>query len=209
MKPLYALIISLVMTTAYAGQRAITDTGEEIIINSDGTWQYATPEGQGSAGGIKTNPQTFSKPKNSTFLLKSKKNRSAFWINTAKWLFKPSVKNTDAEYSLQLKGKDLHGLVITEEVEIAMESLLDIALENARSAGPDIQITKQEYRIVNGKKVLYAEMSGAIQGMKLTYLGYYYSDASGTTQFLAYTATNLVPKYRTEIDDLLNGFVQQ
>lgn len=208
-KLIYALMLVLAAAAAHAGQKAITDTGEEIIINSDGTWKYAEAEGRGAGGDIETNPKPFTKPKTSTFLLKSKKNRSAFWINPDKWLFKPSSKNTDAEYSLQLKGKDLYGLVIAEEVEIPMESLIEIALENAKSAGPDIHITKKEYRIVNGNKVIYMEMSGTIQGMKLTYLGYYYSDTSGTTQFLTYTASNLVNKYRTEIIELLNGFVQE
>lgn len=193
-------------STVYAEQRAITDTGEEIVIYSDGTWKYLTETGEAPAAAIETNPNAFNKPEDSTFLLKSKKNHAAFWLNTNKWLFKPSTKNDDAEYALQLKGKDLYGLIIAEEVEIPLESLTEIALENAKSVAPDIHITKKEYRVVNGRKVIYMEMSGTMQGMKITYLGCYHSDASGTTQFLTYTATNLVGKYRKEIAALLNGF---
>ena len=35
------------------------------------------------------------------------------------------------------------------------------------------------------------QMAGTITGMKFTYIGYYYSDASGTTQLVAYTGTSL------------------
>ena len=53
------------------------------------------------------------------------------------------------------------------------------------------------------------EMKGTLQGIKFMYLGYYYSDDSGSTQFLAYTGSSLVGKYKSEINDFLNGFVVQ
>lgn len=154
---------------------------------------------------INTNKTKFKKPESSEFILKSKNNNSAFWIDTDKWSFKKATGNTDAEYELELKGNDLYGMVITEAIHIPVESLTDVALTNARSAAPDAVITEKEYRYVNGNKVIYMEMSGTIQGMKITYLGYYYSDSSGSTQFLTYTGSNLVGKYKTEITDLLNG----
>jgi len=65
---------------------------------------------------------------------------------------------------------------------------------------------KKEYRIVNGNKVIYMEMIGTIQSVKFKYLGYYYSNSSGSTQYLANTSTNLVDKYKTDINNFLNGF---
>ena len=96
-------------------------------------------------------------------------------------------------------------MVITEAVEIDVKSLTDIALSTAKSAAPDMRIIKKEYRIVNNKKVIYMEMSGTVQSIKVTYLGYYYTSPSGSTQLVVYTGTNLVSKYRNEISDILNG----
>ena len=48
-------------------------------------------------------------------------------------------------------------------------------------------------------------MDGTIQGIKFSYFGYYYSDKSGSTQLLAYTASNLADKYKIEIENFLNG----
>jgi hypothetical protein len=48
------------------------------------------------------------------------------------------------------------------------------------------------------------EMLGTIQGVKFKYLGYYYSDDSGSTQYLTYTGANLVEKYQTDIENFLN-----
>ena len=206
------LIITLlsifIATTGYAGQKAITDTGEEVILNSDGTWIFAN-NSSSTEEEIKINKTEFIRPSDSSFLLKSTKNDSAFWINSSKWSFKKATNNIEAEYELQLKGNDLYGIIIAEGIHIPIESLAEIALTNAKNAAPDIKITKKEYRYVNGNKVIYMEMSGTMKGMKITYLGYYYSDESGSTQLLTFTGTSLVSKYQSEISDFLNGLVLQ
>ena len=53
------------------------------------------------------------------------------------------------------------------------------------------------------------EMEGTIQSIRFTYLGYYYSDSFGSTQYLTYTGSSLVQKYRQDIDNFLNGFTSQ
>ena len=204
MKLAVTVIILLLSITSYASQRAITDTGEEVILNNDGTWQLSS-NNQKILIKIGINKNKFTKPKSSSFLLKSIKNNSAYWINTNKWAFKKATGNSESEYGLQLKGKDLYGMTIAEGVEIELEALTDIAISNAKNAAPDIKVVKKEYRMVNGKKVIYMEMRGTIKSIKFTYLGYYYSDKSGSTQLITYTATNLVEKYKSEIFDLLNG----
>jgi hypothetical protein len=43
MKPLIVISLQLVMLMIlHAEQKAITDTGEKVILNSDGTWAYDT-----------------------------------------------------------------------------------------------------------------------------------------------------------------------
>ncbi len=208
MKKLFVTIILLLAATSYASQKAITDTGEEVILNSDGTWEYSD-KAQKATKIIETNEKKFKKPVDSSFLLKSTKNNSAYWINTDKWIFKKPKDMSLAEYEFRLKGKDVYGKAINEEVRISIESLGNIALINAQEAAPDSKIVKKEFRIVNGNKVLYMELSGTVHGISFTYLGHYYSDASGTTQLVAYTGTGLVDKYKSEIIDFLNGLVTQ
>jgi len=208
MKKLLVTILVLLATTSYASQKAITDTGDEVILNSDGTWKYSD-NAQGATKNIETSKKIFVKPKTSSFLLKSQTNKSAYWINTKKWSFRKAKLNDEAEYEFRLKGSDLHGMSITEGVEIDIDYLANIALENAQDAAPDAKIVRQEYRIVNGHKVIYLEISGATQGIQFTYLGYFYSDSSGTTQLIVFTGTKVVDKYRSEIYDFLNGLVKQ
>lgn len=198
---LFTLFISSI---SYAGQIAITDTGDEVILNSDGTWQYSDASALETV--IKTNSSTFKKPENSTFLLKSTINDSSIYINPKEWLFtKAKEDSSDAEYEFILKGGDLYGQVITEGISIPLENLGNIAFEIFNNSVPDGRITKREYRNVNGIKVLYQVMKGSYQGAELTFSGYYYSNESGSTQLVIYTATNLLNKYKRNIDGLLNG----
>jgi len=192
--------------SSYASKRAITDTGEEVILNDNGTWSLSS-ELIKIKKTIKINRKKFTKPKTSSFLLKSVKNDSAFWINTNKWKFKKATGNSDAEYELQLKGKDLYGMVIAEGIQVEREALINLAISNARNAAPDVKVIEKEYRTVNGKKIIYMKMQGTIQSIKFTYLGYYYSDKTGSTQLLTYTASNLVEKYKPEIFNLKSGLV--
>lgn len=208
MKTFFLLLLLLLNPTSYADQKAITDTGEEIIIFNDGTWRYVNDTNAGSKK-IEINKYKFFKTNDSSFLLKSKRNNSAYWINPDKWIFKKADNNESAEYEFQAKNKDIYGMAITEEISIPLDSLSEIALSNAKNAVPNIQIIEKEYRIVNGKKVLYLVMRGTTSGINLTYLGYYFSDSSGTTQFLTYTATNLVEKYKSTINDFLNGLISR
>ncbi|MFC1532662.1 hypothetical protein ACFL7M_04770 [Thermodesulfobacteriota bacterium] len=208
MKKLLVTILLLLAATSYASHKAITDTGKEVILHSDGTWEYSDKE-QKATKIIKTNKRKFERPRDSSFLIKSKKNNSAFWINTDKWSFNKAKFNVEAEYEFVLKGKDLYAMVVTEGIEIPPETLTEMALENAQVVAPDAKIVKREYRVVNGKKVIYMETMGTMRGINIVYSGYYYSDASGSTQFLTYTTTKLRDRYESEITDFLNGLDQQ
>ncbi|NBX26862.1 MAG: hypothetical protein EBR55_01210, partial [Chitinophagia bacterium] len=143
-----------------------------------------------------------------TFLLKSNKVKIGFWLNSKIWSFKKATNNSEAEYELQLKDGDLYGMVISEKIQIPIETLKSIAIKNASEVAPDVKIMKEEYRIVNGIKVLLLQMNGTMQGISFSYLGYYYSNNSGTVQFVTYTSSNLLESYLPKIESLLNGIVE-
>ena len=201
------LISVLTVFMSQAQIKAVTEIGEEVILYNDGTWKYQN-DNQLLEEEIPTNPNKFKKNKESTFLLKSNKFNAGIYINPKKWSFKKATNNEEAEYEFQLKDGDLYGMVITEKVEIPLETLKSIALENGKSVAPDLRIVKEEYRIVNGLKVLFLQMNGTMQGIKFTYYGYYFSSTNGTIQFITYTSQNLLDSYKPECEKLLNGLVE-
>lgn len=207
MKTLYFGFFFLCLNLGlFAQTRAITDTGEEVILNSDGTYTYVNEE-EAAAVSIPTNSQEFSKSDSASFLLKSKRIGVGFWLDPKLWSFGAPTDNPDAEYEVTLKGEDLYGVIITEKIEVPLETMKNIALENARQIAPDIRIVEQEYRMVNGQKVLYLQLKGTMDGMKIAYSGYFFSNSSGTVQFITFTAQNLLEEYHEASQQLINGLV--
>ena len=188
MKKIFFLFLIIALTVSIIGQqKAVTETGQEVILFEDGSWIYQNKK-EALNNEIPTNSRRFSKNTKSTFLLKSKKFNVGIYLDPKLWSFNTPTDNPEAEYELQLKDGDLYGLIITEKVEIPIETLKVIALENAKAAAPNMSIVKEEFRNVNGLKVLLLHMNGTIQGIKFSYYGYYYSNSNGTVQLITYTS---------------------
>ena len=202
------LVICMFSFAASASQKAVTDEGEIVILNTNGTWVYQN-SGAEQNDQIFENTNTFTKGEKLNFDLKSNTSGAKFSINPKAWTFKKGNEAQNAEFELKLKDGDLYGMAITERLQIPMPMLAQVAMANALEFAPNAKIVKQEYRIVNGNKVIYMEISGTSQGIKFKYFGYYHSNKSGSTQYLAYTGESLEELYRSDIDDFLNGFSVQ
>lgn len=208
MKHLPIFLLLLVFTNvAYSQINAVTETGDKVILYEDSTWAYAAIDTT-EADTIAINPTVFTKNEKADFLLKSTTNNSGVWLNSKEWKFEKSSINPQAEYQIFHKSGSIYTLLITEELSIPLPALRDIVIGNTSSIADKFQLIHEEYRTVNGMKVLQLEFNAKIQGMNFTYLGYYFSTENGTTQLLSYTAENLFDKYRDRCEDLLNGLVE-
>ncbi|MCJ8268235.1 MAG: hypothetical protein MJK04_02425 [Psychrosphaera sp.] len=207
MRIFIVLLLCAFSFSVFASKKAVTEQGDVVILNDDGTWIYEDGKASDADDEIPMNSNTFKKHNKSNFALKSSRTNSSFSIDSKKWRFKKNENGHEsAEYTFELRKGDLYGMAISEQVEMDVEELVKVAFNNAKNAAPDTKMVKKEYRIVNGNKVIYMEMIGTIQSIKFKYLGYYYSNSSGSTQYLTYTGANLVDKYQTDIDNFLNGF---
>jgi len=208
MKKLFIILLcSSITIVSHAQQKAVTEKGDEVILYENGSWKYVNDLGEKDKV-IPTNPKIFKKSNSSTFLLKSAKFDIGVWLDPKKWSFEKPDDNSAAEYELQLKDEDLYAMMITEKVEIPLETLRGIAIENAQEVAPDLQIVKEEYRVVNGLKVLLMQMNGTMKGIKFSYYGYYFTNSKGTIQFVTYTAQNLLSEYKSVCEEILNGLVE-
>jgi len=203
------LLITMLFTFSinHAQIRAITDTGEEVILSEDGTWKYLNSD-QVAQVEMVENPAIFTKDDNSSFLLKSNNVNVGFWINPKKWKFQKASGNEAAEYELNFENGDLYGMIITEKIEMPVETLKDIAIENAKSVAPNMISINEEYRNVNGVKLLFMQMDGTTQGIDFSYYSYYFTNSNGSVQFVTYTSQNLLKDFIPDIEELLNGFVE-
>lgn len=207
MKKMVFIGLILMYSTFVSAQiKAITESGDELFLYQDGTWEYAN-DNLIDGSQIPVSEQEYLKDENSTFLVKSKVLDVGIWINPKTWSFSKGTDEDAFEFQFQKKGDDLYGMLIAERIEIPVETLRGIALDNAKAVAPDIKIVNEEYRTVNGTQVLMMQMVGSIQGMKVKYDGYYYSNSNGTIQLLTYTGLSLHDDYFETIEIFLNGFL--
>lgn len=208
----YTIILFVVFSVHFndsIGQiNALTETGDKVQLFKDGTWKYTDDKTEEPNKVIKLNPIKFDRSIKNDFLVKSTRVKMGVWVNSKKWTFSKEKPEESAEYTFKYKDGDLYAMFITEELNIPLESLKKIALDNAKEAAPDIKLTHEEYRIVNGKKILTLEMTGTIQGIKFTYFGYYYTNENSTIQLITYTGEKLMQEYKDEAANLLNGLVE-
>jgi hypothetical protein len=198
-----ALVFSALIANAQT--KAVTEKGDEVILFDNGTWKSANVK---PAFDTRLDTLVFNKKASSTFRVKSDRNSSSVWINPKQWAFKKKDAETgsEQEYSFTLKGGDAYAMLITERIEIPLNSLSEIAVTNMRDVAPDGHLVKEEYRIINGNLVKCLQMEGSTQGIEFTYYGYYYTGKDCTTQLVGFTSKSLFKKYQSDIEDLINGF---
>jgi len=206
MRYLFPAIFLCFLTTSVSGQiKAVTETGDEVILNQDGTWKSATSVTPSYDTRLDT--PVFNKDKNATFLLKGTKINYGIWLDPKKWSFKSKKdENSATEYVLTLKKESAYCIVIPEAIQLSLELVEAAAITNGKSAAPDIHIVREETRKINNNIVKNLELRGTIDGTKFVYFGYYYTGPLGTVQVLCYTSESLFPKYKAEMEELLNGF---
>lgn len=191
---------------SFAQQKAVTETGDQVVLYNDGTWVYAERDSLHTKE-IAVNPASFTKDKKATFLVKSKRIDIGCWIDPKIWKFRSSSGHDAAEFEIDHVDGSMYALIITENLDVPTESLGNLAVQNARSAAPDLKVTAQEYRIVNGTKVLMLRMTGTIEDIRFAYFGYYVAGDGGATQFLVYAAEDFMEENMDEAESLLNGLV--
>jgi hypothetical protein len=204
MRYIFICWMLFVAMSSFAQIKAVTENGDEVLLYEDGSWGYIK-ETKNHFDSIPTNEQHFKKAASLTFSIKSKVIPGSIFYNTSKWTMKKA--ESPSEYTFTHKTQDVYGMFISEQIEIPIENLRSLALQNAQEVAPNCEIVKEDFRMVNGKKVFFMQMNGTTQGIKFTYLGYYYSNQSGTFQFVTYTAQNLLAKAQAEMFELLNGVV--
>jgi hypothetical protein len=129
------------------------------------------------------------------------------YIDPKKWEFRRA--GDTIEYKIYRAGTERnYGILISEPAPTTFGTMRDAALKNAQKAAGDLKVVKEEFRKVNGHKVLFLEFTGFISGINFTYLNYYYTSDFGTVQFMTYGVTGMLEKDKQEkedMQDLLNG----
>lgn len=204
-KILFSTILFITCYTVQGQTKAVTETGEQILLTADGTWRYV--EAVKNNDSIAVNPTQFKKASTANFLLKSKTAPIGVWLNSKQWNFVKSSGDA-SEYSFSLKeNSSVGGQIVIELMGMDLKSLRKIAIEGMQAGSSQFKIVHEETRSVNGLPVLYIHSDAVVQGIKINYLTYYFTNLESTVQFIGYISKNVVEKYKSTMEELLNGLV--
>jgi hypothetical protein len=179
--------------------KAQTEDGKEVILYPDGSWRYrATDQPQPLSSTIK-----IQSPKK---LIVGKRGTYGIRIDENTWRISEVKFNPVAEFCFAHARGDGYAMIIDEAIQMPLETLKNVALENAKKAVPDAQIIFEEKKTIHNNELLYIKMSGTVQSVPFIYLGYYYSGNAGTIQLITYTAQALFDKFESDCIDFLSGF---
>jgi hypothetical protein len=200
MKLLLFILLFLVYDNCF-GQNihATTEDGKKVILKSDGSWEYS------SFKSSFIDQKNYKIPKSSTKSLVLNGGKVSMFYNPKTWQQKKS--DDPIKINFAQKDGDVYAMVIHEKMEMDIDALTDFAISNARKAAPDLKVTVEEDRIVNGTKVIFMKMEGSIQSIKFIYYAYYYTGKAGTLQIITYTYPNLFSENEKNMSDFLNGLV--
>tara|TARA_X000001036_G_scaffold405660_1_gene413795 strand:+ start:84 stop:734 length:651 start_codon:yes stop_codon:yes gene_type:complete len=188
--------------------KAVTETGDQVILNDNGTWQYLLDP----IKDIRVNPRLYLSSYYSDFLLKSKIIDIGVRLNPKKYTFNKGIGG-DEEYMFIHESDEVYGMIIPENIIHInifedVELIKKILTYNASTVGKNTRINDIEYRNVNQNKLLYVTYQTEIDEYSFTYMVYVLSEPEiGFVQFQVYTYTDLIDVYSEEMEELLNGLV--
>ena len=207
MKPLCLPLLCLLLWCGVGEQilaqtptRARTENGKDVLLFPDGTWKYAE---EAKAKGLSNG--RYQRPAGSKKLFKPNRGDFGVWYDESKWRIASRQADEPTRTKFDLLSGDAYALVISEGLSIPLMSLRQIAIDNAKAAAKDARVVFEEKRVVNGMEALFMQIDGTIQEIPFTYLGYYYGGKQGAIQVITFTGQNLVGKYKSEMEDFLNG----
>lgn len=195
----FALLLVMIIADTAVCQtpiKARTESGKEVILLPDGTWKHA-PEPTPAA-------LVVNKPAAAKTVFKSPQGNFGIWYDHSKWELIPQLQDR-TKFEFRFKRGTAHAIVIIEELHIPSATLIEIALENARKAAPDVRVISEEVRTVNNNEVLCMKFDASVRGIPFRYYGYYFGGKRGAIQLLTFSGQDIFAKYEQDLLELLNG----
>jgi len=160
----------------------------------------------------------YSKPQDSTKLIKGEKVGYALWVDQNKWAvydsndtvfidFRNMLGSQGTGLSHVLRHNSGESMAIIQEIQTATNfEILHKSLLESLSTGRG-SIVSEDIRKVNGSDILYIKWMEDLGTSKIVWLSYYLSKKTGHMRLACGTTEELLTEYESDIIDLLNGLV--
>ncbi len=209
----HLILLSILCTALSAADKtdkskyiyATTEDGRLIKVYPDGKWESETKKI--SAVEIdESKLEKFQIPEGAVSIKKSENYKYSIYYKPEDWKILNYQINELSDTTMVSTNHECYAIVIAERTSVSLETLKEAVLINAKKASSDIQTIKSEYRIVNGKKMLFLVLFGTVMDAPIKYYYYLYSGVDGAFQVIAFaTGINFVNNEK-KIEEILNGF---
>jgi hypothetical protein len=205
----FALPMTFLFTFFVSGQvqKAISESGKEIVLFDDGTWRFAHDSDARTLETITTNPKSFSKSAELVKPAHSTKVNMVVYYDPAKWKAAPNrLHNMEYFFTGQ---HNMFGSLTTEKTQVPnLRIVKDLIVANVQQSVDYFRLKESEYRKVNGKTMLYMRYIANLRGLDFEYAGYYYITKMGFAMLVGYSMQNDFERNLPELQKFLNGFVE-
>ena len=130
-----------------------------------------------------------------------------FKLNYNRDLWTARQNGGPGNWLLSDKSGTIYANLIAEDVQIPLNSLLEIALDTMHKQDPLARVLGEEDRTISGVTVRSRRIDLTPRGIPLTYFCYYYGGDSGAVQLLTWTSRQAFDAKKAEMEELLNGLV--
>jgi hypothetical protein len=183
---------------------ASIQTGETVILHSDGTWEYQNHDV--ITQNIPESINQYYTPKEADKFISNGYVTANLWYDSKKRKYQ-RTGNLPLEYYLIFSAGDLYVGFMSEEIQIYIQNLHENLIEKGRNGGTNFVILKDEIRKVNDIAMGYLEFKFYLKGTIWVYTYDYWSGEKGNVVVYAVTSENLYQKKKPDIDNILNGLV--
>lgn len=207
MKFKFLLVFSLVPFISWSMQKALTGSGEIVLLNDNGTWEYQSKTKQKNSSSSSNSDLTYNKSSKQTLAVKSSINNSIVWFDPNKWQTGKENAKGESEFYLSHKNLPLYAFVINEKTPIPFELLAKanlIQLEDNKLL-EKFNIIQEGKIKINGNKFVTIEYDASSRGIDISYFNVMYSDNAGTTQVIVYSFNGKLYEYADELFEFISG----
>ena len=164
---------------------------KNVVLKANGTWNY-------------TDSNVYKKSVDAKSVAKSKKNSLCVWFDDKTWTKSKNQINDNSEFSFSMNDGTGYAIMINEQVGVSHRLMRNTIIDYTRNL-EDSRIVCEESRIVNNLPVTYYEIHGTYEGTNAQYLLYVFNGEDETTQLVAFTLGNKLPKVKNHLEEFING----
>jgi len=128
---------------------------------------------------------------------------ATLWLDPARWV---EYSREPGAIRLNHINKHVLGWMLADKTGgIRTSAMKDMVLRNAQRVDPNVRLTLDDRRVVNGREVLYVEYLLTQNSVPIRFAGYYHGGLKSNLQVVAYCIAAEFETYQKDVDEFING----